>query len=628
MGFGYHSGVMHQNSKSIDAQENNPNSVDLSIKSGSGSEGGELVVIAIFILSALIFIPLGIATARYFNTLESLSAYLVNIIGSLVGTGVFMALSFKMLPPLCWFSIGLIGSWLLIPRIWKYQAPFIAVAAIILNILFFQSFAQNIIWSPYQRVSWYLKYAEFKDYPHLERSNVLYQAPVFVNYTYHQNMIDLGFTQDPKIEQKVLSDMDRLLNRSWDTPTGFYWRYTAPYRFIKPKNVLIIAAGNGNEAAAALREGAEHIDAVEIDPGIIEVGRRFHPEHPYDNPKVTVICDDAHSLINRITKKYDLIVMNALDSHSQFASSAGLRLDSYIYTIEFFEQIRNHLAPGGLFAMEFSGFLWNNISWSRERIEEILWRVFGYRTPKDLIAGAGGPLLLIRASEKPSPATYNKSIWVSTEDWPQFYLRQPMIPRAYLRLIIIVLLITFTGIFAGGHSNVKRIDLHFLFLGAAFMLFEIKNITVLSLVFGATWMVQSFVIVIILSAIMLANITVLKIKEVPYWISYGILFFALFAEVILPAGMLLHFGLAGRIAASFIKVAVPIFGAGLVFAASFRRAIDPSLALGWNLLGAILGGLGEYLSLITGIQILGLYIAVLYLLSLITLPCSHLKKSN
>jgi spermidine synthase len=39
------------------------------------------------------------------------------------------------------------------------------------------------------------------------------------------------------------------------------------------KNVLVLGAGSGTDVAAALAHGAQHVDAVEIDPAIIRVGR-------------------------------------------------------------------------------------------------------------------------------------------------------------------------------------------------------------------------------------------------------------------------------------------------------------------------------------------------------------------
>jgi len=76
--------------------------------------------------------------------------------------------------------------------------------------------------------------------------------------------------------------------------------YELAYRIVPhPQGVLILGA---------LRHGAKDVDAVEIDPVILEIGRRDHPEHPYDSPRVTVYVDDARAFLKKTKKKYDLII--------------------------------------------------------------------------------------------------------------------------------------------------------------------------------------------------------------------------------------------------------------------------------------------------------------------------------
>ena len=63
------------------------------------------------------------------------------------------------------------------------------------------------------------------------------------------------------------------------------------------ENVLILGAGSGTDVAAALRHGAKHVDAVEIDPAILRLGRELHPDRPYSDPRVTLINDDARHFL-------------------------------------------------------------------------------------------------------------------------------------------------------------------------------------------------------------------------------------------------------------------------------------------------------------------------------------------
>jgi hypothetical protein len=65
--------------------------------------------------------------------------------------------------------------------------------------------------------------------------------------------------------------------------------------------------------------------------------------------------------------------------------------------------------------------------------------------------------------------------------------------------------------------------------------------------------------------------------------------------------------------------AVPVFLAGLLFSSEFRTVESPSVALGANILGAVLGGLLENLSLITGMRALLLPAVALYAIAGIAL---------
>ena len=51
--------------------------------------------------------------------------------------------------------------------------------------------------------------------------------------------------------------------------------YQWPYAVFGDRfeNVLILGAGSGSDVAAALAHGAKHVDAVEIDPTIMRLGR-------------------------------------------------------------------------------------------------------------------------------------------------------------------------------------------------------------------------------------------------------------------------------------------------------------------------------------------------------------------
>ena len=131
--------------------------------------------------------------------------------------------------------------------------------------------------------------------------------------------------------------------------------YEFPFNFKKePERVAIVGAGSGNDVAAALRMGAAHVDAIEIDPAIAYLGKNYHPEHPYDDPRVTLIINDARNFFRTTHQQYDLIIYGVLDSHTALSHASNLRVDSYVYTREGITEAFKLLKPDGVLSVAFA----------------------------------------------------------------------------------------------------------------------------------------------------------------------------------------------------------------------------------------------------------------------------------
>ncbi|HEX9780215.1 MAG TPA: hypothetical protein VGB20_03275 [bacterium] len=561
---------------------------------GSYESGGLhflTVLLLVFAFTSLFFAVPGQVMGRLFGAFSPLTAYSLNVAGSLAGLALFWTLSALGTPPVVWFAVGMALCLRFVHR--PPVRAVVAALAFLLTLALLGRPDARTAWSPYYK----LDVTEFRD-----RTRGLLGYGIFANQTYHQYALRFD---------EAAADWD-VVRRA--TPI-----YAFPYRFVSPDEVLIVGAGSGNDAVFALAAGAKHVDAVEIDPVIAGYGRTLHPHAPYRDPRVRVTVDDARAFLRRTDRRYDLIVFGYLDAHRLLSTFSTVRLDNFIYTRESFEEAKRRLAPGGLLVVTFLEFR----DWVAERLARELRQVFGedllafaagkYGDEPDTVIFLAGPgtrgipreaaggFTLVEPWEgpaEPEPAT---------DDWPYLYLRGRGIPGHYWMALAGLLALSGTMLGAAGvrGRHLMGGPLFFL-LGSAFMLIETKSITRFALLYGSTWAVNTAVIASILVMILAANALAARLprRRLEPW--FGALALAMLLEWWVPASAYLSLGRAGSIAASCLVLGLPLFFAGVIFARAFRETRDPAGAFGANLTGAVLGGLLEYVSMITGFRALSL----------------------
>lgn len=565
-------------------------------------------IVFFFFLTVIIFLPFGQLTGRLMNHSRPLTGYTVNILGSLLGIWVFSAMSFLSLPPFYWFLLALSMSlWFL--RGGKYILLCNGVAAAACLALLFLSRGESK-WSPYYRIDVQPIRLEGSG---SSEPDVEWGHKLVVNQDYHQKALDLS--PDFVGRYGLLSPDVYVAQRAYDLP----------YDFASPGEVLVVGAGAGNDVASALRHGADHVDAVEIDPVIAGLGRSLHPERPYESARVDVVVDDARSFFEKTDHRYDLIVFGFLDSHTLFSSMSSVRLDNFVYTIESLEEARDHLKDRGIVAVTFS--VANR--WIGDRIRGMLATVFD-SDPLALEVGYDGGIAFVVGPglEGVEPTEeqrlqqlaadkrlgYQGVIPPATDDWPYLYLRDRKVPDVYWQPLAILLVISAFFVLRVSPESTK-LNPHFFFLGCAFFLIETKSITETALLFGSTWIVNSIVISAILIMILGANVFVRKFKPREVGLFYVLLLASLLFNYAVPVSGILgqHFVLRGLL--SGVAMALPLLFAGVIFATSLRGLATVEIAFGSNLLGAVVGGMLEYSSLMFGIRALYLIAALAYVLS-------------
>jgi len=567
----------------------------------------------------LFMVCIGARLGVLFQQSKPLTAYSINILGALVGSLAFTCTSSWSWPPwarLLPAALTLIAC-LRLPLTGVVVQSLVLITAVLLSLVVSPADREfHTYWSPYQRLDALFGYAERPD---------KHQKPLWISLNSNRASYQSAFNSRLLDRSQVMFSGPALLIHELKV------RYGMPFLISQPRSVLIIGSGLGNDVAEALKHRVESIDAVDIDPEIIKLGRQYNAAQPYQSPQVTVFCDDARSFFGRCRKRYDLIIFSHVDSHVVTGQGSSARIDNYVYTKESVSQALTLLKPQGLLVISFN----TAVEWFRTRLFATLTSAAGYEPlvvvqNSQLAASTyfvlGNPVRL-KELKPVLPAADLSQVKLETapftrplsDDWPFLYLAPTDIDLPYLTVVLQVLLIClWTGrkiLFVPA----EPIFWQMFFLGSAFMLLELQSIARLSLLFGSTWQTSAVVINGVLVMILLANLLVSRFatalaNRLHY--IYAFIIVTLVTNYLLPLSAILQVGTHQDSLTRLLICAItvlPILGAGIAFAVSFTRVQDPGRALAFNLLGAVAGALLEYLSNYLGIRSLLLIAAVLYL---------------
>ena len=545
-------------------------------------------VLILFTLVALVMLPLGSGMGALFRRFRPLTAYSLDIAGSLGGIALFAVLSALRTRPVVWFTLAFAIWAVLSLGTVRYAAAMAGAGAAAVALAAWTAGPMPEYWSPYYRIN---------------LIPIRYATSLHVNGSMHQWILDAS--PDGARTDTVLA--------------GVRAAYLAPYR-VAPRldTVLVVGAGTGNDLANLLELGAKYVDAVEIDPTIVDIGRERHPRRPYSDPRVHVTINDARAFLRQTDRKYDAIVFGTLDSQTLLSGMGSLRLDNYVYTAESFDAARARLHPDGvMITYHMSQFpyiaakIYQTLETSFGRAPAVVrykpWYLFNYT----FIAGPSVDVAALTADS--SAADLRMNVALPHDDWPYLYLRKHIVPMHYLTVLAGVLAIAFAFVRFGAPGTLAgRGDWPMFFLGAGFLLVETKSVAEMSLLFGATWQVNVLVFASILVVVLFANLLTLAGKTLPRSVRFGGLFASLALAYLVPVRSLLWLGTTGQWLAGGSLVALPVLFAALIFAELFESRVDTSRALAFNVFGAVVGGVLEYLSMVTGTKALYLIAAVVY----------------
>jgi hypothetical protein len=308
-----------------------------------------------------------------------------------------------------------------------------------------------------------------------------------------------------------------------------------------------------------------------------------------------------------------------------------------MFTEESFRAVREHLKPRGLMVL----YNYFREKWLVDRLANTVAAVFGqephvhvHQERAYLAVMLGGPRLAQLAAPPPAPSQVlaygqphdpsparplarDPTIVPATDNWPFLYMRSPSLPRHYLAALGAVLIVSALAVWGALGAGGGEWSWQFFWLGAGFMLLETKSIVQFALLWGSTWSSASLAIASVLVMALASAIVASKAAIRRRGIVAALLLGLVALGYALPIGRV---SFASRGAESTFYAALmfsPVFCAGLLFSSAFRRSSATATDFGANLLGAMVGGVAEYLSLLAGYRFLLLLVGVCYLLAIV-----------
>ncbi|WP_017306558.1 methyltransferase domain-containing protein [Spirulina subsalsa] len=146
-----------------------------------------------------------------------------------------------------------------------------------------------------------------------------------------------------------------VLDGKWQTCTGDEFLYHEPLihpAFIchgSPKKALVLGGGDGAAVREILRWNTiERVVMVDIDGDVVNACKEhlvdLH-QNSFSDPRLELIIGDAVAYLENCSEQWDVVVSDLSDAIEDGPSFA-------LFTQEYFEKIKNVLAPNGYFVIQ------------------------------------------------------------------------------------------------------------------------------------------------------------------------------------------------------------------------------------------------------------------------------------
>jgi SAM-dependent methyltransferase len=611
----------------------------------------EFVLGTFFVLIALWFIGLGQVLGRKLSAVENrVLSYTVNIGGSLVGIVVFAAFSHFELPPIWWFAVAIVCVLYFLRETGQVTVPNLTLLAgtlVVIGVLGWRMPGHRFYWSPYYAIRYSPRDRELTvngiahQYMQSIDRSPAYALPYLLRRDAGldpaKEVLVIGAGTGNDVAHALRHRVERVDAVEIDPTIARLGQQDHPDRpYDDPRVRLIIDDGR------AYLRGCDrqydliiyaHLDSLTLQSSfssirlenflftqeaMADVRKRLKPDGlfvAYNSYRQGWIVTRLHHLMRDNFGAEPLVLSLPPRDEIRDTESEGTHMAVLLAgSEESLRPLRDRMSQSG-------GYRFFLNDHSRQMYSNGFELAASPEQPEDPSVDGSGKAAAPTSSPPdsfrlvPARIVESRNWKLPTDNWPFLYLRDPRIPAHNWRGLAILLGLSLGLLLIFSPTRTLRINPHFLFLGAGFMLIETKSVTQIAQLFGSSWQVNSIVFAGILLMILLANLYVLLARPqtmMPYYVGLGLALALCWA---VPMDRFVGHAMVLRIVECVGVLFLPIFFAGVIFASSFRRTDDPSLAFGANIAGVVLGGLLEYLSLVLGYQALLAVAAVLYALS-------------
>ncbi|MGR9014677.1 MAG: spermine/spermidine synthase domain-containing protein, partial [Gammaproteobacteria bacterium] len=172
----------------------------------------------------------------------------------------------------------------------------------------------------------------------------------------HAPGLSLNATAEPPEQLAVFIDADNMsaiTRYNGDPKTLAYLDQTTsalPYHLKSLTDILILGAGTGSDILQANYHGIKHIDAVELNPQVIDLVQKKYAAfagYLYSLPQINIHLDEARGYLAATDKTYDLVNISLLDAFGASTSGLYSMAENYLYTEQAIQEYLRHVSPDG-----------------------------------------------------------------------------------------------------------------------------------------------------------------------------------------------------------------------------------------------------------------------------------------